>query len=677
MAGYNLYIPRYTDTIQANLAQNLGIDTSAAIIYTYDIKAMWYRQNSPKKWILLSNGNSPQYTADRGVKIITGNIIRLADTIQGAGTKLQWLYDKAAFRAGLVNGTQWDISNIGLYSFSTGINNIASGTASIALGLSSQATGINAVAIGGVAVASGSNSVALGNTVTASGLYSTALGGYQTTASGIVSMATGNFTKAVGNASFSSGVGTYMNTLNGAVFGAYNDTTGYYANNTSTQVATNPIFVIGNGSGVGSRSNALTMLRNGELGIGTNTPQSKLHVKGGNARVSDNGYGFYAANAANDGGVYIATDINGDPYMYLNRQAAEVGAIIRIDSMTEEKTFQMPNISGSERFIPISVNGNFADNTGNIDLGDLDGNWSLTGNSGTIDGTNFIGTTDSVALNFRVNNQKSGRIEMPGLNLSTFLGYQAGNVSNANNNTAMGYQALLVNTSGASNTAVGTIALTSNITGSGNTAVGRGALELTTGGENTAVGAFALDSNTSGISNTAIGYSADVSTSGLTNATAIGHTAVVDASNKVRIGNTSVTVIEGQVAYTFPSDVRFKYNIKKNVPGLEFIKKLNPITYYMDETKLDKFTRTGIIDKKIVHKQERQLHTGFSAQEVEKAAKELGYEFDGVNAPQNKKGYYSVAYTQFVMPLVKAVQEQQSMIEDLKKEIEELKKLIK
>ena len=37
--------------------------------------------------------------------------------------------------------------------------------------------------------------------------------------------------------------------------------------------------------------------------------------------------------------------------------------------------------------------------------------WLLTGNAGTVDGTNFIGTTDNVPFNVRVNNQKAGRID--------------------------------------------------------------------------------------------------------------------------------------------------------------------------------------------------------------------------------------------------------------------------
>jgi hypothetical protein len=45
----------------------------------------------------------------------------------------------------------------------------------------------------------------------------------------------------------------------------------------------------------------------------------------------------------------------------------------------------------------------------------------------------------------------------------------------------------------------------------------------------------------------------------------------VNASNKIRIGNSSVTVIEGQVAYTFPSDGRFKTNVSENIKGLGFL----------------------------------------------------------------------------------------------------------
>ena len=52
-------------------------------------------------------------------------------------------------------------------------------------------------------------------------------------------------------------------------------------------------------------------------------------------------------------------------------------------------------------------------------------------------------------------------------------------------------------------------------------------------------------SNTTGAANTAIGFEADVAKANLFNATAIGYGAIVNASNKIRLGNSFVTVVEG------------------------------------------------------------------------------------------------------------------------------------
>jgi hypothetical protein len=83
-------------------------------------------------------------------------------------------------------------------------------------------------------------------------------------------------------------------------------------------------------------------------------------------------------------------------------------------------------------------------------------------------------------------------------------------------------------------------------------------------------------------------------------------------------------------------------------------------------------------DKKIQTvnpEKKNEIYTGFMAQEVEQAAKDLGFNFSGVDKPADaSKQTYAIRYSDFVMPLVKAVQEQQKMIDDLKKELEELKK---
>lgn len=88
---------------------------------------------------------------------------------------------------------------------------------------------------------------------------------------------------------------------------------------------------------------------------------------------------------------------------------------------------------------------------------------------------------------------------------------------------------------------------------------------------NTASGRDAL------LSNTAVGADANVCTGNLTNATAIGFGALVNASHKVRIGNASVTVIEGQVPFTSSSDKTKKENFKP-VDGEEVLKKIQGLT---------------------------------------------------------------------------------------------------
>jgi hypothetical protein len=250
-----------------------------------------------------------------------------------------------------------------------------------------------------------------------------------------------------------------------------------------------------------------------------------------------------------------------------------------------------------------------------------------------------------------------------------------------NENTAIGYVALYNNTIGDKNTAGGSSALYSNTKGAENTATGYAALHANTAGiENTAIGVQALYLNTTGNYNTALGYYAGFSADGLNNAMALGYMTDVNASNKVVVGNSSVTVIGGQVGWSTFSDGRFKTNIKENVPGLVFINKLKPVTYNLEIKKFDKFL--GKKDSLINSRQadyavaEKKVHTGFVAQDVEKAAQELKYDFDGINHPQNGKDNYALVYADFVPSLVKAVQELSAKNDDLQKQINDLKALI-
>ncbi len=111
-------------------------------------------------------------------------------------------------------------------------------------------------------------------------------------------------------------------------------------------------------------------------------------------------------------------------------------------------------------------------------------------------------------------------------------------------NKAVGFQALLSNTSGDANTAIGNSALRSNTGGVRNTATGIDAMRNnTSGGENTASGYFSLKANTNGSKNTGTGYeSLNSNTSGGRN-TGIGVQALRSnstGSSNTATGNTAL-----------------------------------------------------------------------------------------------------------------------------------------
>jgi len=125
------------------------------------------------------------------------------------------------------------------------------------------------------------------------------------------------------------------------------------------------------------------------------------------------------------------------------------------------------------------------------------------------------------------------------------------NNTTGSNNSALGVNSLNSNTTGGANTAIGRTSLYSNTTGAENASVGHYSLAYNTNGnKNTSIGVSTLGTNATGSNNTALGHSADVSTDGLTNATAIGYQAIVDASNKIQLGNANVTSVNTSATVT-------------------------------------------------------------------------------------------------------------------------------
>lgn len=442
-------------------------------------------------------------------------------------------------------------------------------------------------------------------------------------------------------------------------------------------------------------------------------------------------------------------------------------------------------VIGTEKFVDNDTNNEIQKISLNVDTLKLSKNggyvhlkgfWSTEGNSGLSATQNFLGTTNSVPLRFRVNNTWFGELNSGNNNIS--FGENANRNSSGNSNiaigreslransggyynTAVGWQSLYDNNSGNYNTALGAKSLYNNTTGSYNVGIGfepltsntsgrfnvgigfRSLYNNTTGTYNVGVGMYTLLYNISGIMNAAVGYytlGANVyghynagfgnyalfannlgrgnafmgyaagyyntsgyynqglgyyagylnrtgyynialgylngpNTTNLDNTIALGSSVATTASNQARIGNASVTSIGGPVAWTNTSDARFKKDIRNDeVVGLPFIMKLKPLTYKFDVHKMYEFqgTLNDTFTWKSQFDKENIRYSGFIAQDVESAAKEVGYDFSGIDKPQNDSDYYGLRYAEFVVPMVKAIQEQQAQIELLQKQVEQL-----
>lgn len=197
--------------------------------------------------------------------------------------------------------------------------------------------------------------------------------------------------------------------------------------------------------------------------------------------------------------------------------------------------------------------------------------WELLGNAGTINGTNFLGTTDNQSLDIRTNNTiftritTKGQIEVLNTGSSVFVGEEAGagdDLSNNRNvflgyrsgygngttsgsrNVGVGYTTLQSITTGTQNVAIGYESMISNTTGNFNVALGPSTLELNqSGAQNVAIGLQALQENISGNLNVAIGVIAlEKNTSGGTNI-AIGHSAMnenLTGYNNIAMGTSAL-----------------------------------------------------------------------------------------------------------------------------------------
>ena len=251
--------------------------------------------------------SSSLHVATGGLLAVTGTFgggTAIPSDLTGAGTVMYFYPKKAAFRAGYVsNNTTWDDGHIANYSVAMGKDTVANGVASMAVGdgasasgEDSFATGTNtgatnwaSFAMGWATLAQGEMSLALNDQTSAQGDASVAGGdgsitrgfasmavGFAAEANGYSSMASNYSAKANGDGSAAMGVYTIADSFSDMAIGQYNVGGG----DGGDWVLTDPVFEIGIGTADDARANAVTVLKNGNVGIGLISPTTALEISG-------------------------------------------------------------------------------------------------------------------------------------------------------------------------------------------------------------------------------------------------------------------------------------------------------------------------------------------------------------------------------------------------------------
>ena len=275
-----------------------------------------------------------------------------APPVEGAGTRMMWHPDKAAFRAGRITNTQWNNSSLGTFS----------------------------IAAGSDVIASGSGSVALGSDNIASGDYSIALN-YLTNASGYASTAMGLLSIASGQASFAMGYSVRAPSFVETAIGIFN--TLYTPEDPFLIGANDRLFVIGNGTSEDTRSDALVLLKNGNLSLGNSNPQYRLSIVDnglGLDRPAANTLAFYTNSEermriSNAGRVSINTTGSSD-ILNVRSEAGEPAFRITVSNTTRFRVYGTGGVGVGSNMInnqppggTLAVSGRVAINVADNDAG--------------------------------------------------------------------------------------------------------------------------------------------------------------------------------------------------------------------------------------------------------------------------------------------------------------------
>ncbi|RKE94897.1 hypothetical protein [Ichthyenterobacterium magnum] len=233
------------------------------------------------------------------------------------------------------NGTQATKES----SVAMGQNTMASGNYAFATGQNTTASEESSTAMGSFSIASGKKSLAAGQTSIASGENAIALG-KQATASGNNAFATGEQSKAQGVTSNALGNNVIAPSFTETAIGTFNEE--YTPNNTTAFNVNDRLFTIGNGTSASNRSNALTVLKNGDIGVGITNPEARLDIRGGDWNLDAGNPGdFRIGNASHNFRIGIATGGGGAGItrMYTSSNDLIIGtsnsAVLKLDQNGE------------------------------------------------------------------------------------------------------------------------------------------------------------------------------------------------------------------------------------------------------------------------------------------------------------------------------------------------------
>ncbi|MGJ8683710.1 MAG: tail fiber domain-containing protein [Nonlabens sp.] len=299
-----------------------------------------------------------------------------AITTTGAGTRMFFNPRKAAFRAGFVDGAQWDDLNVGVYSSASGRNTIATGYAATAFGSGNSATGNGSSILGYNNLTSGIGASAIGQGNSAAGDFAVALGssnnvnGRGSFASGESNNASASYSVAMGNNNDASGFGAMaLGTYNTAAsyfettLGSF--TTNYTPASTVSYNSNDRLLSLGNGISETNRSNALTIYKNGLMNINDEYNMPLTDGTSGQVMTTDG-----AGNVSFQNNMQESTTANNG--LTLNTGTVQLGGVLTQNTVITQGTRSLDINLNSTGDFAIQDNGSdvfFVEDSGEIGIG--------------------------------------------------------------------------------------------------------------------------------------------------------------------------------------------------------------------------------------------------------------------------------------------------------------------